>query len=224
MAASMTDECDLLADIGSDHAYLPVSLIQKGTVKRAIVTDLREGPLSNSRRTASRYALEDRIDFSLGSGFDALDGYDLPRVITVCGMGGELIKSFIEQRPDIASRCVLVLQPMNNEWMLEMFLRREGYRIEDQAIATDGVHYYRCMKAAYDGLREDEPSRPDCEFPPCLIERRDPVMLSYMEKKLDTARRILSRMESEGASDSEAVSGAREQIRILEERIGRYDS
>ena len=224
MAASMTEECDLMADIGSDHAYLPVSLIQKGTVKRAIVTDLREGPLSNSRRTASRYAVEDRISFSLGSGFDALDGYGLPRVITVCGMGGELIRSFIEQRPDIASRCVLVLQPMNNEWMLEMFLRRNGYRIKDQAIATDGAQYDRCMKAVCDGAKEDEPSRQDCEFPPYLIERRDPVMLSYMEKKLDTAERILYRMESGGASDPGAVSAVRRQINILEERIGRYDS
>ena len=102
MAASMTGKCSLVADIGSDHAYLPVSLILSGNASRAIVTDLRQGPLENSRRTAQKYGLVEKMSFSRGSGFGALDGYERPDVITVCGMGGELIKSFIGERPDIA--------------------------------------------------------------------------------------------------------------------------
>ena len=224
MAASMTDKCELMADIGSDHAYLPVSLLQRGIVKRAIVTDLREGPLANSRRTAVRYALEESITFSKGSGFNALEGFDRPDVIAVCGMGGELIRSFIEERADIASASVLVLQPMNNEGMLEMFLRRSGYRIDDQAVATDGIHFYRCMKAVFTGVKEPDPDMADCEFPPCLISKKDPVMRSYMLKKLDTQKKILASIKSVGASEGRAASETKKLIEILEERIDRYDS
>ena len=224
MAASMTGKCSLVADIGSDHAYLPVSLILSGNALRAIVTDLRQGPLENSRRTAQKYGLVEKMSFSRGSGFGALDGYERPDVITVCGMGGELIKSFIGERPDIARGSVLVLQPMNNAGMLEKYLRQQGYSVTDQAISTDGIHYYRCMRALYTGEREDDPDACDCEFPPCLIEKRDPVMYSYLQKRLDTAERILCSMERGAAADTSVVGETRKLVNILKERIGRYDS
>ena len=224
MAASMTGKCSLVADIGSDHAYLPVSMLLRGDALRAIVTDLREGPLENSRRTARKYGVEERVIFSRGGGFGALDGYEIPDVITVCGMGGELIKSFIGERPDIARSSVMVLQPMNNAGALEEYLRREGYAVTEQAISTDGTHFYRCMRAVYTGKAEVSPDPYDCEFPPCLTEAGDMVMYSYMQKRLDTARRILSSMITGEASDPSAAEETRKLVKTLEGRIGRYDS
>ena len=78
------------ADIGTDHAYLPASLILNGICPRALACDLRKGPLSNAAKTVAAYGLEGKITLRLSDGFDEIEPFEADDLI-ICGMGGTLM-------------------------------------------------------------------------------------------------------------------------------------
>ena len=87
-----------LADIGTDHGYLPVWLLMRGTIERAIAADLREGPLGRARKTARQYGQSEKISFRLCDGLTDIDPDEVD-VITIAGMGGETIATILEAAP-----------------------------------------------------------------------------------------------------------------------------
>jgi tRNA (adenine22-N1)-methyltransferase len=107
--------CRTIADIGSDHAYLPIFLLLQNTAERAIVTDIHSGPLQNSRENAVHYGVSDRCDFRLGDGFSPLRMREA-NTIAICGMGGDTIASILTKSAGVTWNCRrLVLQPMTRQ-------------------------------------------------------------------------------------------------------------
>jgi len=143
--------CDCIADIGSDHALLPIALLQSGKAKRAIACDVRPGPLERSRKNALKYNIEN-IDFVLSDGFDALaeGSYDKA---AICGMGGILISEII-RRARSKAHCELILQPMTAYEDLRAFLWNNGFTIADERFAVDAKKPYVVIIARYAGENE----------------------------------------------------------------------
>ena len=222
MVSERVGSCSLLADIGSDHAYLPAALILSGDVQRAIVTDLRDGPLKNSVKTAEIYGLTDRMSFMKGDGLAAIRGAEVPDVITICGMGGELIAGMLSAESAIARRSTLVLQPMNNMPVLLRFLGKNGFSVSMQGMVTDGRgHFYRCVRAEYDGeIYDVDPV--DAMYPSELAERRDPVMLEYLRRELILEEKILRSLQEGGAADKDLIEEKKRIISVIRERMERY--
>jgi len=130
-----------LADIGTDHARLPVWLIRQGVISRAIATDLRPGPLERARQTAARCALEGQIDFRLGDGLQTLSGPEEADTLVVAGMGGETIAAILSGAPWLASpaahTCRLLLQPMSGADALRRWLGRNGFAIRREVLCQE---------------------------------------------------------------------------------------
>lgn len=143
--------CDCIADIGSDHALLPIALLQSGKAKRAIACDIHPGPLERSRKNAIKYNIEN-IEFVLSDGFDALaeGSYDKA---AVCGMGGLLISDIL-QRAESKAHCGLILQPMTAYEDLRAFLWSNGFTIDDEKFAVDAQKPYVVITARYTGENE----------------------------------------------------------------------
>lgn len=133
------------ADVGTDHAYLPVWLILHGVIDKAIASDLRPGPLERARETAEKYSVADRIDFRLCDGLTGLRSEEA-NAIAIAGMGGETIANILAGAPWTKEKEItLILQPMSSQPDLRLWLSGNGYAIEKECIAREGKTLYTIM-------------------------------------------------------------------------------
>lgn len=143
-----------IADIGTDHAYLPAALLLEGRAERAVASDINEGPLRRAARTVAKYRLEDRITLLLTDGLRGIDAC-APDDIIIFGMGGELISAIISDAPWVRSpRIRLILQPMTRRAELRSRLLSDGFRIEGEVMSEADGRIYQTICAAYGGVTE----------------------------------------------------------------------
>ena len=134
-----------LADVGTDHAYLPASLLQQGVIDTAVAADLRPGPLDRARATAERYGLTERISFRLCDGLSGILPEEADTVV-IAGMGGETIAAILSAAPWVREEGKrLILQPMSAQEDLRAWLADNGYRIEREVLSREGETLYVAM-------------------------------------------------------------------------------
>ena len=151
LVASMVRPGKRIADIGTDHAYLPVWLVREGIVPGAVATDIRKGPLSSAARNVADAGLADKISLRLCSGLAGVEPGEADDIV-IAGMGGELIASILEEAHWVRNpEKQLVLQPMTADIPLRRWLLSNGFDIrEERAVCTE-KHVYLCLLARYDG-------------------------------------------------------------------------
>lgn len=133
-----------VADVGTDHAYLPVWLVGGGKCPRAVASDVREGPLRRAAETVARYGLGERVRLTLADGIPETDcPADAAQDIVVAGMGGDLIARILQAGAAARAPCTrLVLQPMTAQAALRAWLCRSGFAIlREDAVSEAGKHY-----------------------------------------------------------------------------------
>ena len=140
-----------VADIGSDHAKLPIYLVGEGFAEYALASDVNEGPAERSRKAVLRSGLEDRISVSVSYGLDGIETF-APTDIVIAGMGGELISEIID-RSDYPENhnVLLILQPMTKAAHLREYLYSDGFDIVDEDFVLDGK-LYQIIAARYSGV------------------------------------------------------------------------
>lgn len=134
-----------VADIGTDHGYLPVYLLQKGIVHFAAACDVRQGPLDHARRSAAQYGLLERLNFRLGDGLACIAPHEVDTIV-IAGMGGETIISILQAAPWTNNEQYrLLLQPMTKMEVLRTWLAEHGYRFEDERLVYENRAYFPVM-------------------------------------------------------------------------------
>ena len=145
MVAELVPPGSRLADIGTDHAYLPVALLREGRIPSAIAADLRPGPLARARETVARAELEGRVAFRLCDGLKGIRPEETDAIV-IAGMGGETIAQILAAAPWVRERNVpLVLQPMSSLPDLREWLFQNGYQIEEERLAREEDAIYVVM-------------------------------------------------------------------------------
>ena len=150
LCASMVREGTALADVGTDHAYLPVFLALRGRVRRAVASDVRPGPLRRAERNVARYGVSELVSVRLSDGLDGIFPWEADDVV-VAGMGGELIAKIVGRAgwlKDPGRR--LILQPMTSAEELRLFLAGEGFAILREEAVSEGGRVYTAILSAYD--------------------------------------------------------------------------
>lgn len=151
-AAELVRQDATFADIGTDHAYLPLFLLDSGRISFAYCSDINEGPLASARRNAEERGMSDKISFILTDGAAALSEKGISDY-AICGMGGELIADIISKAPHLKAEGVnLILQPMSRQAVLRKFLAREGFEIINESYSFDAGKYYVCLLATFTGI------------------------------------------------------------------------
>ncbi len=142
MVAGLVPPGARLADIGTDHAYLPAALVGEGKIPSAIAADLRQGPLARARETVRRAGLTGKIFFRLCDGLSGIRPDEVDAV-AIAGMGGETIAAILAAAPWVRERDVpLVLQPMSSMPDLRLWLAGHGYRIQEEWLCREGETLY----------------------------------------------------------------------------------
>lgn len=150
MAIAMLVRKDrVFADIGTDHAYLPVYLVENGIISKAIAADLRVGPLENAKDAVVSYGFTEQIELRLSDGLDNFKENEVEE-IAVAGMGGLLISQFIERTGWLKNENIhLILQPMTHVEELRKTLFDNGFIIDKEVVAEDGDKLYIILSAYY---------------------------------------------------------------------------
>ena len=148
-AACFIRQDAVFADIGTDHAYLPLFLLSSGRVKHAFCTDINEGPLQSARANAERMGLCEKITFRLTDGAVGLANEGITDY-SICGMGGELIGSILSASEHLRSgQLRLVLQPMTRQEYLREYLYKNGFSIDAESYSFDAGKYYVCFAVSF---------------------------------------------------------------------------
>ena len=182
--AELTRQDAILADIGTDHAYLPLFLLDSGTIKFAYCCDINEGPLASARKNAEERQRLGETEFILTDGATVLSGKGITDY-AICGMGGELIADIIERAPHLKDAGLnLILQPMTKQEKLREYLASSGFRITCESYSLDAGKYYVCFAVIYDGKSREISAlealagSPDCKYLGMEFRRR------YLKNKL----------------------------------------
>ena len=156
-AASLVRNDSVVADIGTDHAYLPIYLLSRGTAKFAIASDVNRGPLDRAVAHAEEYGMTDRMRFTLADGLCGIEPEkEGVTDIVICGMGGELIAKIIGASDYTKKSGVrLILQPMTCAAELREFLAENGYEIVTERLCKAAGKIYTCIAAEYDGQKRN---------------------------------------------------------------------
>ena len=194
LLADKVPKCDVTADIGTDHAYLPIYLIQQGVCEKAIASDVRTGPIEAAINNINIYNLNDQIETRLGSGLDTISDNEADTII-IAGMGGSLISELLGANLQKASNAsALILQPMNDMHVVRKWLYDNRFDIYDEELVAEGSKIYFVIVAKYDG---DIKTYNDFHLyvGEKLIKKKDPLLLQYCEKRVRQINSVLRQIE-----------------------------
>ncbi len=210
-AAAYVRQEAYFADIGTDHAYLPVFLLEEGRISRAIAADIGAGPLKNAAETVREAGYTDRVELIQTDGLHGLETRGVTD-IAICGMGGELIAAIIDDAPFVKNPAIrLVLQPMSRGAHLRRYLAREGFQILSETLCRANARLYSCICAEWSGDTYSL-SPAEAELGRDNIRRAGgaPLWRDWLSAHIDTVRRRVNGLRAGGED-------AREDEKLLEE-------
>lgn len=205
----------VLADIGTDHAYLPVWLLEQGKIARAIAGDIAEGPCLAAKNTVSMHGMKGKVEVRLGSGLKVLQAGEAD-CIAIAGMGASTMIEILEADMPLAVEAKrLVLQPMAGAASLRKWLCQNGWCIVAEDLVADGRHLYEIIVAE----RGESASFSDAalEIGPQLMEAKHPLLAQQFAKQINNYKKLLTSMgKSEQARASEKYLAWEKLVQELE--------
>ncbi|MBS6103748.1 class I SAM-dependent methyltransferase [Megasphaera sp.] len=192
-AVSLIPKGKVIADIGTDHAYIPVHTCETGWCPSAIAADIVPGPLAAAKAHVAGAGLTDRIDCRLGDGLTCIEIGEADGAV-ICGMGGSLMIKILQQSYDVwQSLKFVVLQPQSDSGDLRRYLYEEGWHIEDERLVIDDGRLYELLRAV-PGKAENLPDW-QYELGPVNWQRRDGLLGRKIEILMETKGRILAGLQ-----------------------------
>ena len=155
--ANMIPDCECFADIGTDHAYIPIAMLKEKTAKIAIASDIGIGPLKHAQENIKKENLENKIFIRIGAGLASIKMNEINGAV-IAGMGGKMIRKILENDKEKAEATEwFVLQPMKNAPELRRWLVNNGYIICEESLAKEDWHIYEILFVKHGEMKiEDE--------------------------------------------------------------------
>ncbi len=188
---------ETIADVGTDHGYIPVYLCEKNIIEKALAMDLRPGPLSRAQKNIERFHLEEKIKTRLSDGLLELTEEDGVDAAVIAGMGGLLIAQILEQAPFGLSH--YILQPMTAVMELRIWLSENGYEIVDEKLAQEENKIYSILSVRPGKMTFSDPIY--ALVGEALLKNRDPLAPKLIEGLLAKYTQTLSGLENAAKVD-----------------------
>ena len=187
MAASLVCTGNVLADVGTDHGYVPIYLLEQKRIPRAIAMDVNRGPIERAREHICMYGME--APGEAGS-------------ILIAGMGGGLVVHILQAGREVCRNAgELVLQPQSELFRVRSFLEAEGYVADAEEMIVEDGKYYPMMRVRYAPQKVRENSAVSRQYGRLLLEGRHPVLLEYLKKERGIRSAILQQLARQPQSE-----------------------
>lgn len=178
-----------VADVGTDHAYLPIYLAKKNMYSRIIATELNSGPLQRAREEVLSLGLGQQIELRQGNGLECLEVGEV-EVVVIAGMGGETIRDILANSLSIAKSLeIIILQPMSRQYLLRSWLIDNGFSLIDESLVAEENHLYQIIVVKPEGSQEKY-SELELEIGPLLLKKKVNYLESHLEKILQRYHQI----------------------------------
>lgn len=206
-----------LADIGTDHGYLPIELVRRGVCQRSLACDVRKGPLERAAQHIREAGLMDRIETRISNGLEQIESSEIDGAV-IAGMGGRLISDILvaeSRRPKNILREIsqLILQPQSELEVVRKTVHRLSFQIESEAMVTDRDKDYWILvcRPGEEAYEQEWQYR----YGAYLAKKQDPVFFAYIKRQLEKKTALLESLE--GSSSEAADRRRRELIMELSE-------
>ncbi|WP_305886488.1 tRNA (adenine(22)-N(1))-methyltransferase TrmK [Pseudomonas sp. Irchel 3H3] len=208
-----------LADIGSDHGYLPVALMRRGAITAAVAGELAATPFHSAQRTVRDNGLQACISVRLANGLAALEAADEISALTICGMGGETIRDILERgKTRLSGQERLILQPNGGEQPLRQWLMDNGYSILCEEVLRENRFDYEIIVAERTGPVSYSPEQ--LYFGPLQMQARTPAFLFKWQRLLRHKQQTLAHFTQAGSSvPAEKVQDITRQVRWINQLL-----
>lgn len=200
-AASYVRSGAFVADIGTDHAYLPIYLVSKGIANFALASDINEGPILKAKENIIKHGLSDKIYTEIANGLEKIEKYS-PTDIVICGMGGEFIAKILEASNYIKDKKIrLILQPMTSVFELREYLSN-GFSTVAENVVCEDEKIYQIICAEYDGEKH-EYTRLELELGQLNIEGKSEEYIALLNQTICKKKKRLNGLKIGGYDTSE---------------------
>ena len=217
--AKMVDTNTRLADIGTDHAYLPIELVKEGKISFAIASDIAAGPLQNAKDDVQQAGLQEQIETRLGAGLETIKHEDQIDTVVIAGMGGKLMSQILEDAYQKGFQFKnLVLEPNIGESGVRKWLMDHNYQILAEDLIAEAGHTYELIKAK---LVEEKVSLTEKEifFGPFILKEKNPVFYQKWQGQLDYHKKLLANLNKARQKDIERINQVKRNIELIEGEI-----
>lgn len=215
---SLVDKCNCVADIGTDHGYVPIELIKNSICIKAIASDINKGPVKKANINITSEDLQEQIDCRMGSGLNTVKVGEAQGVI-IAGMGGNLIRDIIEEGLEVFKKCeFVILQPVQNPEVLREYIYKKGYHIIDEELCIDENKFYEIIKIKYDNKVEKVDSI-FYEVGKSLIDKKHHLVAKFIKFKILTYNKILGNIKDDTKLARDRKVDVKVKIQKLEELL-----
>ena len=206
--AAMVTSRGILADVGTDHGYVPIALVEKNKVKHAIAMDINKGPLERAKKNIVENHMEEYIETRLSDGVQALQVGEADSIL-IAGMGGELVIHILTDGEAVCKQAKeLILQPQSDIRKVREYLRLHQYKIVDEDMVCEDGKYYPMMRvenvaydSAWDRMNEDTVIACDI-YGPILLKNGNPVLRKYLVKQHQVLRDIIAKLQKQQPTEA----------------------
>lgn len=204
-----------LADIGSDHGYLPVALLNRGVIAAAVAGEVALTPFCAAERTVRENDLQDQVSVRLADGLAAIKAQDAITAISLCGMGGETIRDILEAgKARLSGQERLILQPNGGEQPLRVWLMEHDYRIVSEEVLRENRFDYEIIVAERTGPVKY--TAEELYFGPLQMQARSPAFLLKWQRLLGKKHKTLHNFErAQQAVNEEKLQDVAQQVRWI---------
>lgn len=169
----LVPQSNVIADIGSDHAFLPIALVLNGKVTRAYASEVNEGPYEATVKNIEKHGVSNYVSAVLSDGVNELES-DV-NTVSICGMGGSLIVDILDKGIEkLTHVSTLVLQPNNNEETVRIWLMNNGFEISSEKLIEEDNRYYEIIQAVKGNSNYN---KEELYFGPFLLKEKSEVFL-----------------------------------------------
>lgn len=209
----------VLADIGSDHAYLPANLILNKKIQTAIAGEVVEGPFQSAKHLVAELNLAKQISVRKGDGLEVIQSSDKVTAISICGMGGALIRDILNRgdlQKKLSGEEVLLLQANIGEQTLRTWLVDHNYIIENESIVYENEKTYEII-VAIKSDKKIELTEAEIMFGPILLKDRNSIFKAKWKNELNQVKNILEQLEKSTKDVSKKIAETNKKIEMVEE-------
>lgn len=187
----------IVADIGTDHAYIPIFLYKNNKIKSAIACDISKGSLQKANINISKYNLSNYIETRLSNGLEKIHLEDNVDTIIIAGMGGMLMIDILQKGIEIAKNCnKLILQPQKDIPEVRKFLHQNNFIIEDEDMIIDENKFYNIIVAINNfGTENQMFDYREYLFGKSNIDKKCPILKEYILNELNIMENIINKLE-----------------------------
>ena len=211
----------IVADIGTDHGYVPIYLLLNGICEKAFAMDINEGPILRAKEHIIENGLESKIETRISNGFEKLKPKEAECGI-IAGMGGELMVTILREGLKTV-KCLkeLVLSPHSEIMLVRRYLHEIGFRIINEKMLIDDGKFYTVIKAVPG--KDKDYSETEYKFGAILIEERNEILREYLQKEKNKINTIISGLEKSNTDNSKKRAGElKQELDSIEKLINKW--